>query len=230
MPTPEISVIIPTLNEEENIGATLRSCLLSGPHEIIVVDGGSQDHTRDIASKFPVSYIETSPGRARQMNAGAALAAGRHLLFLHADTLLPTAWPDEVQNLLSIPFTAAGAFRLRIAERSFTLGMIEGMVNWRSKFLGLPYGDQGLFVESALFRHLGGFADLPILEDFEFVSRLRKVGKIRLSNAAVETSARRWKKLGPLKTTLINQFVVWGYLLGVSPERLAAVYRRGDES
>ncbi|UCF36862.1 MAG: TIGR04283 family arsenosugar biosynthesis glycosyltransferase [Acidobacteriota bacterium] len=223
---PEISVIIPTLNEEDNLGATLQSCLTDNPHEVIVVDGGSQDRTRDIARGFPISLYESSPGRARQMNAGAAAARGTHLLFLHADTLLPAAWENEIRRVLEIPGTVAGAFRLQINGDRRALRLVESIANLRSSLLGLPYGDQGLFLTQDLFMDLGGFPDLPIMEDLELVRQLSKRGSIRLSSSSIVTSGRRWQRLGVFKTTLINQLLIWAYLVGISPTRLAAIYRK----
>lgn len=221
-----LSIIIPVLNEASRLGTTLRRAQQATDVEIIVVDGGSQDQTLAVAQSFlGVKVVSTAPGRAQQMNAGAQTAAGNVLLFLHGDTLLPENYLEQVQTLLK-PGVVAGAFALKISGSMRGLGLVERLVGWRSRSCQLPYGDQALFLPAALFHELGGFADLPIMEDFELVSRLRKRGKIAISPTAVITSGRRWQKLGVLRTTLINQLILVGYRLGISPRRLARWYRQ----
>jgi rSAM/selenodomain-associated transferase 2 len=160
------------------------------------------------------------------MNLGAAAAKGEILLFLHADTYLPANYLEIVQETLAKPKTVAGAFELAIAGQQELLRLIEAAVNWRSRFLSLPYGDQALFLKASIFRQLGGFANLPIMEDFELVRRLQQRGKIRIAPAKVITSNRRWQTRGILKTTAINQLIILGYYLGISPATLARWYGR----
>jgi rSAM/selenodomain-associated transferase 2 len=220
-----VSVIIPTLNEERQIAATLRAVGHTLCHEVIVVDGGSTDATVRRAKEAGVTVLNSKPGRARQMNAGAARAEGGSLLFLHADTLLPAGWTEVVPRTLCAPGVAAGAFRFRIAGSFAGKSFIEWTTGFRSRWLQRPYGDQGLFLSRALFEEMGGFADLPIMEDYEFAARLRRRGRIVTVGAAALTSARRWETLGVVRTTLRNQWMLAGYHLGVSPQKLATRYR-----
>ena len=222
---PRISVIIPVLNEASGIRLNLASFEKTINVEVIVVDGGSQDETVAIAKSLGVQVLSAAAGRDRQMNAGAKVATGDILLFLHADTRLPVGFDAMVRQALAQRGTIAGAFELKIDARMRSLRLVEKMVNWRSRFLHLPYGDQAIFLKASVFHEIGGFPHLPIMEDFEFILRLRRLGNITLVPASVLTSARRWQKLGVLKTTLINQMVIIGYFLGLSPSRLAKFYR-----
>jgi len=225
-PLPRISVIIPTLNEAEHLEKTLASIENDGSLEILVVDGGSRDETINLAKTFKVRLFTTAAHRARQANAGALAARGDILLFVHGDTRLPPEYHSHVQNSLANPGVVAGAFVLSIDGAEIGLKMIEMLANFRSRVFHLPYGDQALFLRADLFRSLGGFPDMPIMEDFVFIQRLKKKGKISIVPIAVKTSPRRWLKLGILKTTLINQAVLLAYFLGSKPERLVRWYGR----
>jgi uncharacterized protein len=219
-----ISVIIPTWNEESNIGSLLNEIVGMASVEIIVVDGASGDRTTEIAASYNVKVIQASRGRSIQMNAGAGEALGDILLFLHADTRLPQNWISMVRKALAEPGTAAGAFEIAINGNERGLRIIERLTNFRSRRLQLPYGDQGIFVKADLFGQIGGYSDLPIMEDFELVRRLRKFGRIITVPARVITSARRWRDRGIWRTTLINQAMILGYLIGISPSRLVRWY------
>ena len=221
-----VSAIIPALNEAAHIAATLQSVCAGRPHEIILVDGGSTDETRAIAEAAGATVLRSKPGRARQMNAGAARATGNVFLFLHADTLLPNDWTRIVQGTLGQPGVVAGSFGFRIAERFAGRRLVEWTTNLRSRWFQNPYGDQTQFLRRALFEEFGGFADLPIMEDYELNQRLRKRGRVATSSAAAITSGRRWKKLGVIRTTLINKVIITGYHFGVCPHKLARFYRR----
>jgi rSAM/selenodomain-associated transferase 2/rSAM/selenodomain-associated transferase 1 len=221
-----VSVIIPALNEAAQIANTIATALAGKPLEILVVDGGSTDDTVRCARESGATVIHCLSGRARQMNAGAAQAAGNILLFLHADTLLPTHWLEIVSDTLRRSRVAGGAFRFRIAPDFSGKRFLECATNLRSHWLQKPYGDQALFVRRSLFEELGGFADLPIMEDYELVSRLKQHGRIVTVAASIQTSGRRWRRLGLLQTTLINTLVIAGYHLGVSPKSLARLYHR----
>lgn len=221
-----LSVIIPVLNEADTIAQTLLSLQTPGV-EIILVDGGSTDNTVEIAQNRGVKVIfSPEPGRAMQMNTGANYASAETLLFLHADTQLPPNYPQQVKETLDQPQTVAGAFQLQINSNNWLLRLIEKGVNARSRFFQLPYGDQGIFLRKETFQTSGGFPILPIMEDFQFIKGLQKQGKIRLASASVLTSPRRWENLGVIRTTLINQMIIIGYFLGISPIKLKQWYRQ----
>jgi len=223
---PDISVIIPVLNDAEALDLALGSTQDYTGVECIVVDGGSSDESAEVAQSRGVKVLHSPPGRARQMNAGAEVAEGRFLLFLHADTRLPEGFDGHVRQILTGSGVAAGAFQLQIDAPSARLRLIEKAANWRSRYLQMPYGDQAIFLRKELFREMGGFPDLPIMEDFQLIRRLQGEGRIVIAPAAVVTSARRWKKLGALRTTLLNQLMILGFYLGFEPARLARWYRR----
>ena len=230
-----ISIVIPTLNESVYLANTLLSIFdaVSNPIEIIVVDGGSVDNTVEIARKFGVQVVLCGNGRSYQMNAGAAVATGDVLMFLHGDTVVPIGFDRRVEEAINLPKfplpkkdqPIAGAFNLEINGDRSGLRWVEWGVKVRSKFFNLPYGDQALFLKASTFHELGGFPELPIMEDFVFVRSLLKYGKITIVPAAVTTSARRWEQQGILKTTIINQVMILGYYLGISPNRLKQWYR-----
>ncbi|MBI9090508.1 MAG: TIGR04283 family arsenosugar biosynthesis glycosyltransferase [Desulfobacterium sp.] len=223
--SPLISVIIPTLNEALALGPVL-DCVQEGEAvETIVVDGGSQDQTRDIAARAGARVVVVSGGRAAQQNAGAALARGRWLLFLHGDTLLPKGYEKMIHRAMASPATVAGAFRFKTDDARTGMRLIQWTTNLRSCLLQWPYGDQGLFMEKRVFDAVGGFASLAIMEDFELVGRLRRRGKVVTLPHAVITSARRWQQVGRVRTTLINQMMIVGFLLGVPIRRLVRLYR-----
>ncbi len=222
MPDNAISVIIPTLNEADNITRTLAR--IGNNMEIIIVDGGSADKTAELAAGFRAKVLSGSPGRAKQMNMGAMEAKGGILLFLHADTLLPEGFEEIILRIIKQPGIAAGAFRLAIDSPQRGLRIIERLANWRSRYLQTPYGDQAIFVKTELFHKLGGFPEIPIMEDLEFIRQLRKAGRISIASVPVITSARRWHKLGIWKTTLINQIAIVTYFLGIPPAAIARWY------
>jgi rSAM/selenodomain-associated transferase 2 len=224
---PQISIIIPTLNEAENITAAIATTQPSSNTEIIVVDGGSQDDTVPIAQSLGVKVISSSPSRAVQMNTGAAVASGEILLFLHADTRLPIGFDEMIATALQQPKVVAGAFALRIDGALAGLRWVETGVNWRSRWLQMPYGDQAIFITKSVFQKNGGFPELAIMEDFELIRCLKRIGRITILPVPVITSARRWIQKGVWKTTLINQIVIIAYLLGVQPERIRQWYRQG---
>ncbi|MGO9569654.1 MAG: TIGR04283 family arsenosugar biosynthesis glycosyltransferase [Desulfomonilaceae bacterium] len=219
-----ISVIIPTLNEAHILAATLETVRETENVEIIVADGGSSDETIEVAGACNVRSLQVSACRAAQMNTGAKAACGGILLFLHADTRLPGNWASQVRSELEKPRVAGGAFSLKLDEDACWSEIIERLANIRSRRLHMPYGDQAIFIRAHLFHEMGGFAQLPIMEDFEFMRRLRKRGRISIVPEPVVTSARRWRESGVWWTTAVNQAVIIGYFLGVSPHLLARLY------
>jgi uncharacterized protein len=221
---PYVSVIIPALNEAVNIEATIKRAMHEDV-EIIVLDGGSIDNTVEIASSFGVKVLAGMRGRAVQQNIGAKAATGRILLFLHADTLLPTDYVNHIFEILMDRKTVAGAFRFKTNFDHTSMKIIEFVANIRSRHLKLPYGDQGLFVRKSVFESMGGFPNVPIAEDLFLSRRLSKYGNIRIAPVHVLTSARRWQTFGMFRTTLINYIILIGCCLGVSPGTLAPMYR-----
>jgi uncharacterized protein len=225
--SPRLSVIIPALNEAEQIRATLISLQTDPEPEIIVVDGGSRDGTRTRARAAGATVMSAPRGRARQQNLGAAAASGEILFFLHADTQAPPEYAALIHTALQTSGVSAGAFSLEIAGKGPGLRAIGRLANLRSRWLQLPYGDQGLFLPARLFDRLGGFPEQPFMEDFVFIRRLRDHGRLLTLPQLVVTSGRRWQQLGIWRTTYINQLMIFGYYLGVAPQTLARLYRRG---
>lgn len=221
-----ISVIIPALDEAGVIGRAMASAAEEPEVELIVVDGGSRDATAEIARSYGATVVTSPPGRARQMNAGARFATGETLLFLHGDTRLPPQFAGEVRSILDLSGVVAGAFELKIDGTGWGLRFVERAANLRSRLLQLPYGDQGLFLRAAAFRSLGGYPEMPFMEDLELARRLRRRGRIVTAPLAALTSARRWESLGILRATLLNQFFLLAYLAGMPPRRIAHWYDR----
>ncbi|RJP33571.1 MAG: glycosyltransferase [Phycisphaerales bacterium] len=221
------SVIIPTLNEAAHIRQSVEFARDDGALEVLVVDGGSTDPTCRIARAAGARVLDAPAGRARQMNAGAAAARGTILLFLHADTKLPLGYVSEVERMLCDPSVILGAFRLEIDHPGRVFRLIEFGANLRSRRLGLPYGDQALCVRAEGFRRLGGFPDLCFMEDYEFVRRARRAGRVVTAGTAVRTSPRRWTSRGAVRLTLIHQACIVAYRLGVAPARMARWRDRG---
>ena len=223
---PRISVVIPTLNEAANISETVRWAQNACNVEVVVVDGGSRDDTTEIAGRLGALVLAAEASRARQMNVGAAAATGDILLFLHADTHLPEGYDGQVRGALARPGAAAGAFALGIDSPMPSLRIMEFVANWRSRYLQKPYGDQALFLAAETFRTVGGYPDLPIMEDFELVRRLKKKGRIIILPVSVTTSDRRWLHVGVWKTWFVNQSAITAYLLGIAPGTIARFYNR----
>ena len=222
----KLTIIIPTLNEADRLPATLAGLGRPDDVEIIVADGGSTDATLRIARQAGACVVSSKPGRAFQMNRAAGKARGRFLLFLHADTHLPEEHLAEIETILTRRGVAAGSFRFQIDTPGWGFRIIEACTNLRARLLSAPYGDQGLFLRASTLRRMGGFREIPIMEDFELVRRLARSGKIVISEMAAPTSGRRWKRLGLVRTTLLNWTIVLAYWCNVSPVRLAGWYRR----
>jgi rSAM/selenodomain-associated transferase 2 len=222
-----ISIIIPTFNEDLIIEKCLSHLQKLEYNDVIFVDGGSQDNTVELIKRNNFKVIKsTLTGRSYQMNLGAAKTSGEILLFLHADTFLPLNYSLFVQSILSQKDSIAGAFRLKIDSDKKIFRLLETMINWRSHFCSLPYGDQAIFLKKSVFEAIGGFPEIPIMEDFKLIKKLQKLGKIRVASESVITSARRWQKLGVFKTTLINQLIILGFYLKINYQTLAKLYRK----
>jgi rSAM/selenodomain-associated transferase 2 len=219
-----ISVIIPTLNERATVGPMLNDLLKQhGGFEIIVSDGGSSDGTLDVVSRFPEVKVETSPqGRGMQMNEGANVACGDIFLFLHADTSIPPGALNVVEEVLVDSSVVAGSFTLSFDLPSFFLRLYSlfSQIN----HILFTYGDQGLFLRSHTFRRIGGFKDIPIMEDVEIQKRLRSLGRFVKIRRPVTTSARRFVTYGILRQQILNISLVFLYHLGADTSCLARFY------
>lgn len=229
----KISVIIPTLNERDGISMCIRSALGAQDVEVIVSDGGSTDGTIHIAESYGAKVVRSPKGRGAQMNAGAKAASGDILLFLHGDSILPWGYGRLVRKALSDKALSLGAFSLKIGlagelsdpEFRSSMDTISFWANVRSRWLSLPYGDQGFFMEKPLFHRLGGFPEMPLLEDVSLVRSASKVGRIGTISATIRTSSRRWQKLGVARTSIRNSMIMLAWAIGVSPTVLAGWYR-----
>ena len=220
----KIAVIIPTLNEEEALPDALASAARLGFDEILVVDGGSTDRTMAVAASQGVRCLTSAPGRARQMNAGAAHSQADVLLFLHADTRLPDGGRRAIERALSEPDCAGGRFDLRFERDSGLAWLIGRMISLRSRWSGIATGDQALFVRRGVFESLGGFADLPLMEDVDFTRRLKRSGRVAPLRARVVTSYRRWEHCGAFRTIFLMWMLRFLYWVGVSPNKLKDLY------
>ncbi len=219
----KISIIIPILNEAKILDRTLSQLQPElGHHELIIVDGGSTDKSVRIAAKYG-EVLTSVRGRAKQLNAGAAAATGDILLFLHADIWLESGALVAVETALSSGYIGGG-FHQKIEGKSILYRMIEIAGNIRGKYLKVFYGDSGIFVARTDFEKIGGFPDVPMLEEIEFSKDLRKFGKTTLIVPHIHLSARRWEAKGIIRTTLNNWLITLLYLIGVSPEKLAKLY------
>ena len=229
-----ISVIIPTLNEERTIMATMAHTANFGFDELIVADGGSTDGTPALVTSYrlrhqssalsPVRLVTASSGRARQMNEGAQASRGEILLFLHADTQLPGDAKTVIETALARQDLVGGRFDVQFDRPSKWGSIISSMMNWRSRISGIATGDQALLVRRHIFEQMGGFADLPLMEDIDFSRRLKRRGATAALTATVTTSFRRWEQQGPLPTILLMWTLRFLYWIGVPPHTLNRWY------
>ena len=218
-------MIVPALDEAEALPATLARVRAAPIHELIVVDGGSRDATRAVAAPLADRVLATSAGRARQMNAGAAVATGDVLLFLHADTALPAAFDRAVAAALADPSVVGGRFDVRLEGASRGLRLVAAAINLRSRVTRIATGDQAIFVRRTVFEALGGYPAIPLLEDVSLMRALKRAGRIACLRETVATSARRWDERGVARTVVLMWTLRLGYALGVSPARLLRLYR-----
>lgn len=222
----ELSIIIPTLNEADTIAQALASLqpLRHQGVELIVADGGSQDDTVTIVTPMVDLLVETKPGRAVQMNAGAQRASGHVLLFLHADTRLP----EDLLPLLrdfDRSLSHWGFFTVALSGRQPLLRMVERTMNWRSAITGIATGDQCLFFRRQVFLELEGFEQIPLMEDVEICKRMKKECLIpHRIPAPVITSSRRWERDGIVQTILLMFWLRFAFFIGFSPRRLVRLY------
>jgi rSAM/selenodomain-associated transferase 2 len=223
MSTP-VSVIIPALNEEKSIAQVLAEAVALRPHEVIVIDGGSRDRTREISQQLGAVVITSASGRARQMNCGARQASGEILLFLHADTRLPRGAFAEIVAALKNPGYVGGRFDVDLDGNHWLLKVIGAMINQRSRITKVATGDQAIFVRREVFAHMGGFPDIPLMEDIAFCRALKRLGGIACLRSRVRTSARRWETEGVWRTIIKMWTLKLLYFAGVSPVTLKRFY------
>jgi len=226
-----IAVIIPVLNEQDGLPALMPALMPLGFEEIIMVDGGSRDQTVAVAKAIfksasdPRYRIISGPcGRASQMNAGAALATSDILVFLHADTQLPHNARQVVELAMGNQQCVGGRFDVRFPRDTGYAWMVSRLMNLRSRLSGISTGDQTMFVRRSVFERMGGFADMPLMEDIEFSRRLKKLGTIVALRDTVITSFRRWEQHGPLRTIVRMWTIRLFYWLGWDPRRLQHYY------
>ncbi len=220
-----ISAIIPTLNEQETILNAIEAAEKAGIDEIIFVDGGSTDETAAIAARCSCQFLKSAPGRAIQMNEGARASSGNVLLFLHADNWLEPGAAGQIREALADADVVGGAFQQRIEADGFLYRWIEWgnalrVTRWR-----LAYGDQGMFVRRSVFERVGGFSEVPLLEDVLLSRQLRPEGKTSLLPGPLHVSARRWQEHGAIRQTIRNWMILAAHRCGVSPKRLARYYK-----
>ena len=220
----DISVVIPVLNEEKTIAASLTALMPLQPHQVIVVDGGSRDRTREISAQMGASVTTGALGRARQMNCGAGQATGDILLFLHADTRLPPGAFDAIVGALEDTRYLGGRFDVDLDGDHWLLQVIAAMINQRSRITKVATGDQAIFVRRDVFARMGGFPDIPLMEDIAFCRALKRLGGIACLRSKVLTSARRWETEGVWRTVIKMWTLKLLYFAGVSPVRLKRFY------
>lgn len=224
---PRLSIVIPAIDEAEHLATSLPSLapLRRAGHEIIVVDGGSRDDTRSCAAPFADRVLMSGRGRARQMNAGAAAASGDVLLFLHADCLLPADAEAAIAGAMRA--SCWGRFDVRLGGREWSFRVIEGFMNVRSRLTGIATGDQAMFVARAAFEQVGGFPDIPLMEDIAISRLLKRIAPPACLRQKVVSSTRRWRAHGVARTVMLMWRLRLAFALGADPRHLARRYERG---
>jgi rSAM/selenodomain-associated transferase 2 len=215
-----ISVVIPALDEAGSVADAIRS--VRGAEEVLVVDGGSSDATRSVAGAAGARVVDSPRGRGVQLARGAERASGDWLVFLHAETTLEPGWETELRALPQS--IVGGAFRFAVASPRPAFRAIEWGVAWRCRLLRLPFGDQGLFARRGAYGSIGGFRPYPLMEDVDFVRRLRRAGRLAFPRTRAFTSPRRWERHGVVGATLRNWWLLAQYAAGRRPEDLARLY------
>lgn len=221
-----LSIVIPALDEAENLARLLPELARgAAAAEVLVVDGGSRDATGPTVARHPgARLVVAARGRARQMNAGAREAAGDALLFLHADTTLPEGAVTAIERALAEPAVVGGRFDVRFDRARPVLRMVAWFMNARSRWSGICTGDQAIFVRRADFEAVGGYPDIPLMEDIELSRRLKRRGRLRALRLRVTTSARKWEREGPLRTIALMWALRFLHFWGVAPARLHRWY------
>jgi rSAM/selenodomain-associated transferase 2 len=221
-----VSVVVPVLAGDEALAQVLRQLPPQNDVEIIVSIAGEGETRALRAARPDVLWIDTIAGRGPQLNAGAARATGRWLWFLHADSWLPNEWLDGFRRVDRSDRAVGGSFAFRLESGAWQARVIETAVRWRMRLFNLPYGDQGIFVRRDVFELMGGFADIPLMEDVEFVRRLKAHGELWHLKLHLVTSARRWQRDGWWRRSALNLTFLALYTLGVSPVWLSRRYNR----
>jgi len=225
----QITVVIPAKNEAPRIAGAIASARARGV-SVVVVDGGSHDDTVARARRCGATVVESAPGRACQLRAGASAAATEAILFLHADTRLPMGFAAAVEAALSDSRVAGGAFGFRFDEGGVALGAALRIVEWgtrlRGRALGLPFGDQAIFLRRADLDEMGGVPQSPLMEDLDLVRAIKRRGRLALLPIDAFTSPRRYRERGVWRTVGQHLLLQLGYALGIDRDRLAALYRR----
>jgi rSAM/selenodomain-associated transferase 2 len=221
-----LSIVLPVLDEASHLETVLAEITRGCPGaDIVVVDGGSRDGSLDIAARVPgVRVVSSLRGRARQMNRGGAASTGDVLLFLHADTLLPAGAADAIEQALRDPGVAYGRFDVTFDNPRPVFRTIAGLMNLRSRLTGICTGDQGIFVRRTAFERLGGYPEIPLMEDVELTRRLKRFGRLASLALRVTTSARRWERNGVARTIALMWTLRLLYFCGVGPDRLHRWY------
>jgi rSAM/selenodomain-associated transferase 2 len=221
-----VSFVIPALNEADRVAQTLSELqrARSEGHQVILVDGGSEDGTPEIAGPHVDLLVIADRGRATQMNAGARQASGDVLLFLHADTLLPWDALQAMLKQLGASSRTWGRFDVRLSSDRFMLRLIGSLINRRTRLTGIATGDQAIFVRRQVFETVGGFPEIALMEDIAISRRLNKLSRPLCLREYVTTSSRRWEERGILRTTLLMWWLRLAYAFGADPERLARAY------
>jgi rSAM/selenodomain-associated transferase 2 len=222
-----LSVIIPAVNEAALIADFLGHLRGKVPGaELIVVDGGSEDDTATLASQLADRVLQCARGRARQMNAGAAVASGQVLWFLHADSVVPDEPCSSIASALDDEKTAGGCFRLKFPRREWVYRVSDALGNVAVDLFQIALGDHGIFCRREAFVQVGGYPDVPLMEDAEFYRRLRRVGRVRQLPAYIVSSPRRYEQLGPVRTTAVYLLILILYLAKVPPKMLFVIYQK----
>lgn len=227
--TPLLSVVIPVRNEAQALPGLLDDLadLRAIGAELILVDGGSSDGTCELALGRVDQLLRTAPGRALQMNAGAAAARGEYLWFVHADTRVSVESLESLQGALK-ERPLWGRFDVRLSGPGLALQVIGAMINLRSRLSGIASGDQGIFVARQHFEAMGGYAQMPLMEDLQLCRRLKALARPRCLRPPLSTSSRRWEQHGIWRTVVLMWCLRLAYYCGASPEKLARQYRRGS--